>query len=60
MVSDMLEGHLQKLANITLEQTPSQAAELLGTELVKTDEALDKGKAEKEPTTNQMEIDQGK
>ena len=29
MVSDMLEGHLQKIANITLEWIPSQATELL-------------------------------
>ena len=36
MVSDMLEGHLQKLNNITLERMPSQATELLGTELIKT------------------------
>ena len=60
MVSDMLEGHLQKLANITLERTLSQATELLGTKLVKTGEALDKGKAEKEHAANQMGTNQGK
>ena len=53
-------GHQQKLANITLERTLSQATELLGTELIKTGKALDKGKAEKEPAASQMETDQGK
>ena len=42
MVSDMLEGHLQKISNITLKQTPSQATQLLGTKLVNTEEVLDK------------------
>ena len=30
MVSRMLEEHLKKVANITLERKPSQATELLG------------------------------
>ena len=42
MVSDMLEGHLQKISNITLKRTPSQATQLLGTKLVNTEEVLDK------------------
>ena len=60
MVSDMLEGHLQKIFNITLERTPTQAMELLGTELVNIEETLDIDKAKKEPAANQMEADQGK
>ena len=60
MVSKMLEGHLQKIANITLKQMPSQAMELLGTELVNTGETVGEGKAGQEPTSNQMESDQGK
>ena len=39
---------------------PSQAMELLGTELVNKGEPVGEGKSEKEPTTNQMESDQGK
>ena len=34
--------------------------ELLGTELVNTGEPVAEGKSGKEPTTNQMECDQGK
>ena len=60
MVSDMLEGHLQKISNITLERTPSQATELLGTELVSTEKVADQEDTEKEPATNQMEDDHGK
>ena len=60
MMSDMLDGHLPKIANITLKWTTSQATNLLGTELVKTDETLDKGEAEMEPVANQIETDQGK
>ena len=41
MVSDMLEGHLQKISNITLKWTPSEATELLGTELVNTENVVD-------------------
>ena len=52
MVSEMLEGYLQKIANIMLERTPSQATELLGTKLITTDETPDKGDAEEEPTAN--------
>ena len=32
MVAGMLQEHLQKIANVTLEQTPSQATELLEAE----------------------------
>ena len=60
MVSDMLEGHLQKISNITLKITPSQATELLGTELVSTEGKADQEDMEKEPAANQMEDDQGK
>ena len=60
MVSEMLESHLQKIANITLERTSSQATELLGTKLKKTDETPDKGDAKEEPAVNQMETEQGK
>ena len=60
MVSEMLEGRLQKIAKITLERTPSQATELLGTELITTSKTPDKGDAEEEPAANQMETKQGK
>ena len=39
MVSKMLEEHLKKVANITLERRLSQATELLGTEVVTEKEA---------------------
>ena len=60
MVSDMLEGHLQKIATITLERTPSQAKELLGTKLLSTERKADQEDTEKEPAANQMEDEQGK
>ena len=37
---------------------PSQATELLGTELVNTGKIVGEGKVEKEPTSNQMEANQ--
>ena len=59
MMSKMLESHLQKIANIMLERTPSQAMELLGTKLITTGKTPDKGDPEEEPAVNQMETDQG-
>ena len=59
MVSEMLEGHLQKIANIMLERTPSQATELLGTELITTGETPDKGDAEEEPARETILGDAG-
>ena len=60
MVSDMLEGHLQNISNITLERTPCQATELLGTELVSIERTADQEDTEEEPAANQIEDDQGK
>ena len=49
MVSQMLEGHLKKVANITLERVPSQATELLGVELVNTEDSAGKDDTEESP-----------
>ena len=46
MVSEMLEEHLQKVSKITLNRVPSQAMELLGTEMVNP--------TEPESTNNQI------
>ena len=53
MVSKMLEGHLKSVANIALERVPSQATELLGTELVNTGQSAEESNAETESATNQ-------
>ena len=37
----MVQEHLKKIANITLERTPSQATELLGTKLVNPERKAD-------------------
>ena len=60
MVSRMLEEHLKKVANITLERRPSQATELLGTEVVTWKEAAGKDSLDREPSHNQMENEPGK
>ena len=60
IVSRMLEEHLKKVANITLERRPSQATELLGTEVVTGKEAAGMDSLDGEPSHNQMENEQGK
>ena len=60
MVSRVLEEHLKKVANITLERVPSQAKELLGMAVVNTKETANKDNTEMEPTNNQMENKQEK
>ena len=60
MVSRILEEHLKKVANITLEQKPSQATKLLGTEVVTAKETVNKDNVEREPTNIQMVNEQKK
>ena len=60
MVSKMLEEHLKKVANITLERRLSQATELLGTEVVTEKEAAGAASPDEEPSHNQMEQKLGK
>ena len=60
MVAGMLQEHLQKIANITLERTPSQATELLETEPVNTEKKMDQDHTKEEPTVNQIDDDQRK
>ena len=56
----MLQENLQKIANITLERTPSQATELLETEPVNSEKKTDQNNTREEPTVNQIEDDQRK
>ena len=49
-----------KVANITLERKPSQATELLGTEVVTRKEAAGEDNIDREPSHNQMENELGK
>ena len=60
MVSRMLEEHLKKVANITLERRPSQATELFGMEVVTGREAAGEDSLDREPSHNQMENEPGK
>ena len=60
MVSKMLKEHLIKVANITMERRPSQATELLGTEVVTEKEAAGATSSGKEPSLNQVEPKSGK
>ena len=57
MVAGMLQEHLQKTANITLERTPSQATELLEAESGNVEKKMDQDHVWEEPTTNQIEHD---
>ena len=54
----MLQEHLQKIANITLERTPSQATELLETEPLNTEKKKDQDHTKEEPTANPIEDEQ--
>ena len=60
MAHHLVEEHLKRVANIYPKRVPSQATELLGTELVNTEDSAGKDDAEREPTTNQMETKQDK
>ena len=56
----MLQEHLEKIANITLERTPSQATELLEAEPVNSEKKTDQDNTREEQTTNQIEDNQRK
>ena len=60
MVTGMLQEHLQKIANISLRQTPSQATELLEAEPQSLEIKEPQGSAEEEPTINHTEEIKGK
>ena len=51
----MLQEHLQKIANITLERTPSQAMELMEAESGNAEKRIDQDHTREEPTLNQIE-----
>ena len=60
MVAGMLHEHLQKISNVSLKRTPSQATELLDTggQIVPTEKQ--KGATTEEPTINHTEERKGK
>ena len=60
MVTGMLQEHLQKIANVTLRQTPSQATELLEAEPQSLGTKEPQGSAKEEPTINHTEEIKGK
>ena len=60
MVSTMLKEHLRKVADVTLERRPSQATELLGTEVVTEKAAAGATSLGQEPSLNQVEPRSGK
>ena len=60
MVSGMLQEHLQKIANVSLKRTPSQATELLDTEPQDLQTKEHQGSAEEEPTVNHTEEIEGR
>ena len=55
MVAGMLQEHLQKIANVLLRQTPSQATELLDAEPQSLQTKEPQGSVEEEPTINHTE-----
>ena len=55
IVSRMLQEHLQKIANVSLKRTPSQATELLDTEPQDLQTKEHQDSVEKEPTMNHTE-----
>ena len=55
MVAGMLQEHLQKIANATLEQTPSQAMELLEAEPQNSEKESTQDHMKEEPTMSQIE-----
>ena len=60
MVAGMLQEHLQKMANVTLERTPSQATELLEVEPQNSEKEKTPALTEEEPTMSQIEEIRGK
>ena len=55
MVAGMLQEHLQKIANVTLERTPSQATELLEAEPQNSEKEKTQDLMKEEPTMSQIE-----
>ena len=60
MVAGMLQEHLQKIANITLERTPSQATELLEAEPQNSEKEKTQDHMKEELTVSQIEEIRGK
>ena len=60
MVAGMLHEHLQKISNVSLRRTPSQATELLDTEPQNLQVKEQQESAKEEPTINHMEEIKGK
>ena len=60
MVAGMLQEHLQKIVNVSLKQTPSQATELLDTEPQNLQTKEQQESTEEEPTINHTEEIKGK
>ena len=60
MVAGMLQEHLQKIANVTLEQTPSQATELLEAEPQNSEKENTQDLMNEEPNISQIEEIRGK
>ena len=60
MVTRMLQEHLQKIVNVSLKRTPSQATELLDTEPQNLQTKEQQESTEEEPTINHTEEIKGK
>ena len=60
LVTGMLQEHLQKIGNVTLRQTPSQAMELLDTEPKNLQTKEQQEETEKGSTMNHTEEVKGK
>ena len=60
MVARMLQEHLQKIVNVSLKWTPSQATELLDTEPQSLQTKEQQESTEEEPTIKHMEEIKGK
>ena len=55
MVAGMLQEHLQKIANVTLQRTPSHATELLEAEPQSSEREKAQEHAKEEPTISRTE-----
>ena len=60
MVAGMLQEHLQKMVNVTLERSPSQATELLEVEPQNSEKEKTPALMKEEPTMSQIEEIRGK
>ena len=60
MVAGMLQEHLQKIANVTLERTPSQATELLEVEPQNSEKEKMPALMKEAPTMSQIEEIRGR